>query len=81
MGGIVGFVENDGNEVSKLFVADDNAFAGIGRALLQAALAHIARSGATTAYLESTLTAAPFYEKIGFRTTGQGFFSRTNGSA
>lgn len=78
---IVGFVEIDKFEVTKLFVAGDGSFRGVGRQLLQMALDRIAASGATKAYLEATLTAVRFYEKYGFRVVGHGVFTRGNGGA
>ncbi|WP_407186938.1 GNAT family N-acetyltransferase [Bradyrhizobium centrosematis] len=75
---IVGFVEIDGFEVTKLFVAEDGSFRGVGKQLLQTALNRIAASGAPKAYLEATLTAVKFYEKYGFRAVGQGVFTRGN---
>jgi putative acetyltransferase len=77
---IMGFVETDGIEVSKLFVAANHAFRGIGEELLQIALAHIGATGAPTAYLESPITAVKFYELNSFRVAGTGFFSRCNSS-
>jgi putative acetyltransferase len=74
--GVVGFVEVDGNEVSKMFVAGPFAGQGIGERLLYIALAHIAATGARVAYLESTLTAVEFYKRNGFQAVGSGFFSR-----
>jgi putative acetyltransferase len=75
---ILGFVATDGIEVTKLFVAGDCAFAGVGRQLLHTALNHIAATGAVTAYLESTRTAVKFYEKSGFHVVGHGVFTRGN---
>jgi putative acetyltransferase len=75
---IIGFAENDGAEVSKLFIAGDGAFSGVGGRLLQTALDHIRKTGGKTAYLESTTTAARFYKKFGFVETGRGRFSRGN---
>jgi GNAT superfamily N-acetyltransferase len=75
---MAGFVEVDGAEVSKLFVAGAYAFHGVGAQLLQVALERIAAGGAPSAYLESTVTAVKFYERHGFRTVGHGFFSRGN---
>jgi putative acetyltransferase len=75
---IIGFVEIDGFEVTKLFVAEDGSFRGVGKQLLETALNRIAASGATNAYLEATLTAVKFYEKYGFRVVGQGVFTRGN---
>jgi putative acetyltransferase len=77
---IAGFVETDGSEISKLFVAGTAAFHGVGKQLLQVALDHIEGSGVDKAYVESTVTAVKFYERHGFRTMGSGFFSRGNSS-
>jgi GNAT superfamily N-acetyltransferase len=79
-GGIVGFVEVDGHELSKLFIAGDHSGRGIGTLLLEVALDAIAASGAPLAYLEATLSAVAFYERYGFHITGNGFFSRGNSS-
>lgn len=76
--GIVGFVEIDGSELSKLFVAGAYSGRGIGTRLLGVALDAIATDDAEHAYLEATLSAVAFYEKHGFRITGSGFFSRGN---
>lgn len=76
--GIAGFVEVEGKEVTKMFVAGSHAGQGVGERLLSIALKHIAASGAPSAYLESTLTAVKFYEKNGFRVIGTGLFSRGN---
>jgi ribosomal protein S18 acetylase RimI-like enzyme len=73
---VIGFVEIDGFEVTKLFVAGGNAFHGAGKKLLQLAVSQIAVSGAAKVSLEATLTAVKFYEKYGFRIVGQGVFSR-----
>jgi len=78
--GIVGFVEVDGHELSKLFVAGEHSGGGVGARLLEVALDAIAAAGAPLAYLEATLTAVAFYERHGFHITGNGFFSRGNSS-
>ena len=75
---ILGFLEIDGSEISKLFVSSDNAFSGVGRKLLNVALDYIVSNGSEKAYLESTVTAVPFYEKHGFRVVGHGVFSHGN---
>ena len=76
--GIVGFVEIDGHELSKLFIAGAHSGQGVGARLLDVALAAIAAGGAAQACLEATLSAVPFYERHGFHITGSGFFSRGN---
>ena len=78
--GIVGFVEIDGNELSKLFVAGAHSGLGVGTRLMDVALEAIAVGGAAQVYLEATLSAVAFYERHGFRVTGNGFFSRGNSS-
>jgi len=75
---IVGFVEIEGFEVTKLFVAGDESSRGVGKRLLQTALSRIETSGAPKAYLEATLTAVKFYQKYGFHAVGQGVFTRGN---
>jgi predicted GNAT family N-acyltransferase len=46
---------------------------GIGRKLLRAALAGARKSGVENIYLHAQLSAIPFYERLGFRTTGPVF--------
>lgn len=75
---IEGFVELDGNEISKLFMRGDGARRGIGSRLLEVALARLRASGARSAYLEATLTAEGFYAHHGFQKIGEGTFSRGN---
>lgn len=75
---ILGFVEVEGNEVSKLFIRGDGAGRGIGSQLLDVAIDHIRASGAETVYLEATLTAEAFYARHGFEKIGEGSFSRGN---
>ena len=79
-GGIIGFVEIDGHELSKLFIAGAHSGQGVGARLLDVALAAIAASGAAQTYLEATLGAVAFYERHGFHITGSGYFSRGNSS-
>ncbi|NMX94786.1 MULTISPECIES: GNAT family N-acetyltransferase [unclassified Pseudomonas] len=73
-----GFVEIDGNEVSKLFIRGEAAGQGLGARLLAEALQRIAAAGHGRAYLEATLTAEKFYAAQGFRKIGEGTFSRGN---
>ena len=78
--GIIGFVEIEGYELSKLFIAGARSGQGIGTRLLEVALDAIATGGARQAYLEATLSAVTFYERHGFHVTGSGYFSRGNSS-
>jgi putative acetyltransferase len=75
---IAGFVENDGHEIAKLFVRGDRAGTGVGRRLLEHALAAIRARGHATAYLEATRNACEFYRRHGFVEIGTGTFSRGN---
>lgn len=73
-----GFIEIDGNEISKLFVRGAAAGQGIGARLLNEALQRIKNAGHAKAYLEATLNAENFYAAFGFRKVGEGTFSRGN---
>ncbi|TFF06761.1 GNAT family N-acetyltransferase [Pseudomonas sp. BCA14] len=75
---LLGFVEIDGHEVSKLFVRGDAAGQGVGARLLNDALQRIKTAGHPNAYLEATLTAEKFYAAFGFRKVGEGTFSHGN---
>ena len=46
---------------------------GVGRALMLASLDCVSKLGLTTALLDSQLTAAAFYEKLGFEQVGEEF--------
>jgi GNAT superfamily N-acetyltransferase len=76
--GVLGFVEVDGHDVSKLFIRGSGARQGIGRLLLEKALQKIRAASHSKAYLEATLTAEKFYQHHGFRKIGEGTFSRGN---
>ncbi|KFG97938.1 acetyltransferase [Burkholderia paludis] len=74
-GGIRGFVETAGEEVTKLFVRGQSAGGGIGATLLEHAVSTIADNGHARAYLEATTNARSFYERHGFEVVGSGHFS------
>lgn len=77
---ILGLVEVHGDEVTKLFIDGVAAGAGVGKALLAKAIAHIRQCGKQRIYLESTLTARAFYRKQGFIEIGTGTFSHGAGT-
>ncbi|MUZ74097.1 GNAT family N-acetyltransferase [Agrobacterium vitis] len=79
-GTVLGLVEVQGNEVTKLFVSGAAAGAGVGKALLSQAIAHIRQAGENRIYLESTLTGRDFYRKLGFTEIGTGTFSHGPGT-
>lgn len=76
--GLLGFVEIQQQELTKLFVAGHGARRGVGQQLLQHALAVMQAAGVTEAYLEATLTAVPFYARHGFVAGEHSFFSHGN---
>lgn len=71
----VGFSQGVPGEVKRLFVDADHAAHGLGRALFIRALADACPNGGGRVFIEATLNAVPFYEKWGFRKTGQGVFA------
>jgi GNAT superfamily N-acetyltransferase len=74
-GRVVGFVDADPGEVTRLFVLPDAAGLGIGRRLLDRGI-EIARAGHSGPIrLEATLNAERFYQRHGFVTVGHGTFS------
>ena len=75
-GAVVGFVEHEGHEVTKLFVRGDQAGRGLGGRLLAHAIEAIGAGGARAVYLEATTNACDFYRRRGFRVLGPGTFAR-----
>lgn len=71
-GSVVGFCGVEGNEIASLYVRPDCQGAGVGSALITAALEHIGRGQDTylnvASYNESTIS---FYEKFGFKVAGK----------
>lgn len=80
-GSILGFVEIDGFELSKLFVCGAGAGQGIGGRLLNLAIERIRATKASSVYLEATRNAQGFYQANGFVPIGNGTFSRGNSRA
>lgn len=72
---MLGLVEVDGSEVTKLFVSGAGAGSGVGRALMTVAIEHLRARGETCVHLESTTTARGFYQRLGFVETNRGTFS------
>lgn len=74
-GVVVGFVDAEPGEVTRLFVLPEAAGAGLGLRLLDIGVAQ-ARSGhGGPIRLEATINAEAFYRRYGFRSTGRGHFS------
>jgi putative acetyltransferase len=78
---VCGFVEIDGDELTKLFIRGARAGSGVGRLLLERAVAAISATGAAKAVLEATVNARDFYARHGFVETGRGEFSHGAGGA
>lgn len=72
---LLGFVETDATTIDKLFVAPAAAGQGVGRFLLQQALADLNHRGVRNIVIEATLTAAPFYQRHGFHELERTVFS------
>jgi len=80
-GQLIGFVEIDGRELTKLFIRGDRAVQGVGRRLLEHAVEAICTTGAASVVLEATINAREFYARHGFVETGRGAFSHGGGGA
>jgi N-acetylglutamate synthase-like GNAT family acetyltransferase len=63
---IVGTASFDGNEVRTVFVVPEKQGPGIGRLLMEAIEAGAFVEGTTVLQVNSSLTAKPFYARIGF---------------
>ena len=62
-------------EIVALFVSPDYAGQGVGRRLADLALEIASDIDSGEIVLESTLTAMPFYQKLGFTEVSRGFFT------
>lgn len=74
-GHIVGFVDAEPGEVTRLFLLESVAGEGLGRRLLEVGLAQAGAGGAAVIRVESTLNAKGFYQRHGFVERQQGVFS------
>jgi GNAT superfamily N-acetyltransferase len=72
---IVGYLVAIPGEIVALFIDPDYAGVGIGRALGLFGIKLAMNNNISQVILESTLTAAPFYEKLGFKEISRGYFS------
>ncbi|MBR0641584.1 GNAT family N-acetyltransferase [Plastoroseomonas hellenica] len=72
---ILGFVDAEAGEVTRLFLLAEAAGAGLGRRLLEIGIAAARAGHAGPIRLEATINAEGFYRRHGFRTTGRGVFS------
>jgi len=74
-GSVAGYMVSVPGEIVALFVSPDCAGKGVGRKLAELALEIASNTESGEIVLESTLTALPFYQKLGFTEISRGFFS------
>ena len=72
---VVGFVDAEPGEVTRLFVLPEAAGFGIGRRLLEIGIAQARLGHSGSIRLEATINAEGFYRKCGFRSIATGYFS------
>src|SRR5262245_26962370 len=78
-GVIVGFVEAEPGEVTRLFLLPTASGRGLGSRLLQIGIEQARRGYGGKIKVEATLNAVRFYEKHGFKILGGGYASHTFG--
>lgn len=78
-GAVVGFVDSEPGELTRLFILPRAAGQGLGKRLLAIGIeqARLAHQGAIR--VEATLNAVSFYERHGFKVTGNGIATHTVG--
>lgn len=74
-GVVVGFVDAEPGEVTRLFILPEVAGVGLGRRLLDIGIAQARLSHSGSIKLEATINAEGFYRRCGFRSIGRGLFS------
>jgi len=78
-GVIVGFVDAEPGEVTRLFVLPTVSGSGLGTRLLQVGIEQARRGHEGPIRLEATLNAVGFYEKHGFKIVASGYASHCVG--
>lgn len=74
-GEIVGFVDAEPGEVTRLFLLAEAAGAGLGKRLLEIGIENARLGHEGPIRVESTINAEGFYRRRGFRTVERGYFS------
>lgn len=74
-GEILGFVDADPGEVTRLFLLPEAAGRGLGKRLLMLGIETAAKGHSGPITVESTLNAQGFYARNGFKTIKKGHFS------
>ena len=72
---VVGFVDAEPGEVTRLFILPEAAGSGFGQRLLDIGVAQARLGHSGPIRLEATINAEAFYQRYGFRSTGRGQFS------
>ncbi|MHC2619277.1 ribosomal protein S18 acetylase RimI-like enzyme [Bradyrhizobium huanghuaihaiense] len=72
---VIGFVDADPGEVTRLFVLPAAAGSGVGKRLLDIGVARARLGHGGPIRLEATINAEAFYRRYGFRKMGRGQFS------
>lgn len=72
---IVGFVDAEPGEVTRLFLLEEAAGSGLGKRLLEIGIMNARLGHDGPIRVESTINAEGFYQRHGFRTLKRGFFS------
>jgi GNAT superfamily N-acetyltransferase len=70
---------DDGVQLRGMAVDPDVQGSGIGRVLLDAAVERLRAAGVTRMWCNARDTAVPFYERLGWTTTGPGFVHAESG--
>jgi GNAT superfamily N-acetyltransferase len=74
-GVVVGFVDAEPGEVTRLFILPEAAGVGLGRRLLEIGIAQARLGHSGSIRIEATTNAEGFYRKRGFRSVSRGYFS------
>ncbi|WP_083519697.1 GNAT family N-acetyltransferase [Bradyrhizobium jicamae] len=74
-GDVVGFVDAEPGEVTRMFISPEAAGLGLGRQLLEIGIAQARVGHSGSIRLEATINTEGFYQRHGFRSLGRGFFS------
>ncbi|WP_439368036.1 N-acetyltransferase family protein [Bradyrhizobium sp. PMVTL-01] len=72
---VIGFVDAEPGEVTRLFVLPAAAGSGVGQRLLDIGVAQARLGHSGPIRLEATINAESFYRRYGFRSMGRGQFS------
>ena len=78
-GVIVGFVDAEPGELTRLFILPDVSGCGLGGRLLHIGIEQARRGHEGPVKVEATLNAVGFYELHGFKVSGRGYASHTVG--